>query len=102
MKRVHTALNLPEAQLVADLLASHGIAARILNAHASSIAGELPVDVSRPQVWIENPAHATRAKEIVAAYLEPAPPGAPQRCPKCGEESPSSFDICWACGAHLA
>ena len=102
MKRVFTAANLPEAQLLLDMLAAHGITGRILNANASSLAGELPVDVARPQIWIDAPAHATRALGLIDEYLRPRPPGPPQRCPKCGEESPSSFDVCWSCGAGLA
>jgi len=100
MKRVHSAANLPEAHLLLDLLADRGIRARVFNANASSLAGELPIDASLPQVWVENARDAPRAREIIDAYLR-APGGPPRKCPACGEESPSSFDLCWACGAGL-
>ncbi len=102
MKRIHTAANLPEAQLVKDMLVHHGIAARLLNANAASVAGELPIEASLPQVWIDNDLHAARARELVAAYFAKRHHvGPPLRCPKCGEDNPSSFEICWACGTAL-
>ena len=101
MKRVHTAANLPEAQLLVDQLAVRGIPARIFNANASSLAGELPVDVARPQVWVDRDGDAARAREAIEAYLKPVPEGPALKCPRCGEENPSSFDLCWNCGAAL-
>jgi hypothetical protein len=100
MKRVHTAANLPVAHLLLDLLADRGIRARVFNANASSLAGELPIDASLPQVWVENPGDAPRAREIIDAYLRSAS-GPSRECPACGEENPSAFDLCWACGAGL-
>jgi hypothetical protein len=52
MKRVHAAANLVEAHLLVHLLADRGIRARVLNANASSVAGELPIDQAMPQVWV--------------------------------------------------
>lgn len=101
MKRVHTAANLPEAHLLVDLLADRGIRARILNAHASSLAGELPIEASLPQLWVDDARNAGRAREIIAEFLRPGHVGAPRRCARCGEENPGSFDLCWACGAGL-
>lgn len=100
MKRVHSATNLPEAHLLLHLLADRGIRARVFNANASSLAGELPIDATLPQVWVDNAADAPRARAIIDAYLR-SPHGPPRQCPACGEENPSSFDLCWACGAGL-
>ena len=84
-----------------DLLADRGIRARVLNAHASSLAGELPVDVARPQVWVDDFANAERAREIIDEYVRATPSGPPIMCPKCGEENPVSFDLCWNCSTGL-
>ncbi len=84
-----------------DALAHRGIPARVLNANASSVAGELPIDASLPQVWIDDPAHEARAREVVTAFFNRPPLGAPVKCPHCGEENPSSFELCWKCGADL-
>lgn len=101
MKRVHTAANLIEAQLLVDLLQHSGIAARILNANAASAAGELPIEASLPQVWVDDASRADAARELIAAYFRRRHLGPPRACPKCGEENPSTFEICWACGAGL-
>ena len=101
MKRVHAAANLPEAHLLVDVLADRGIRARILNANASSIAGELPVDVARPQIWVDDPADAPRAREVIDAYIREVPSTATIKCRACGEENPASFELCWSCGAGL-
>lgn len=101
MKRIANAANLPEAMLLLDLLSQHGIRARILNANASSIAGELPIDASLPQIWVDDASRAARAREVIEVHLRKGPLGPPVGCPKCGEENPSSFDLCWACGTGL-
>jgi hypothetical protein len=100
MKRIHAATNLPEAHLLVDLLADRGIRARIFNANASSLAGELPIEASLPQVWVEDPADAARARAVIEEFLR-LPPGPVRKCPACGEENPASFDLCWNCGAGL-
>jgi len=100
MKRVHSASNLPVAQLLVDLLAHRGIRARVFNANASSLAGELPIDSSLPQVWVDDDRDADRAREVIEAFVR-SPSGPPVKCPKCGEENPSSFELCWSCGAGL-
>ena len=102
MKRAYTAANLPEAQLLVDHLGGvHGIPARIFNANASSLAGELPIDVARPQVWVERDADLGRARDAIERFLQPGPEGPPVKCAKCGEENPASFDFCWNCGSPI-
>jgi hypothetical protein len=101
MKRVYSAGNLPEAHILADLLADRGIRARIFNANASSLAGQLPIEASLPQVWVEVDDDAPRAREVIDAFFSAASPGPGVKCPACGEENPASFDLCWSCGAGL-
>jgi Putative prokaryotic signal transducing protein len=101
MKRVYTASNLPEAHILADLLADRGIRTRIFNANASSLAGELPIDAALPQLWVEDPGDASRAREVIEAFFRAGTLGPALKCPACGEENPASFDLCWSCGAGL-
>jgi hypothetical protein len=61
----------------------------------------LPIDAALPQIWVEDPDDAARARELIEAFLLPLPSAPPVICPKCGEENPSSFDLCWSCGAGL-
>ena len=100
MKRVHTAATLAEAHLLVDLLADRGIRARIFNANASSLAGELPIEAAMPQVWVDDPADASRAREVIEDFRI-APTSPVRKCPACGEDNPGSFDLCWNCGAGL-
>ena len=74
---------------------------RLFNTNASSIAGELPIDAALPQIWVEDPADFARARELIDEFLRSTHTGPPVKCPKCGEENPSSFDLCWSCGAGL-
>jgi hypothetical protein len=100
VKKVHVAANLPEAHLLVDLLADRGIRARIFNANASSLAGELPIDAALPQVWVDDPEDASRAREVIEAFVT-LPPGPMRKCAACGEENPAAFELCWSCGAGL-
>jgi hypothetical protein len=54
-----------------------------------------------PQLWVENDAHVTRARELIDEYLRASPSGPPIRCAQCGEENPPSFEVCWSCGGGL-
>ena len=100
MKKVHAAATLAEAHLLVDLLADRGIRARIFNANASSLAGELPIEAALPQVWVDDSAHADRARGVIDEFQRlPAQPT--RKCSACGEENPGSFDLCWNCGAGL-
>ncbi len=101
MKRVHTAANLPEAHLLLHLLAHRGIRARVFNANASSLAGELPIESSLPQVWVEHTRDAGRAAALIEAFLRSSHTGPGLKCAACGEENPPAFELCWNCGTGL-
>ena len=84
-----------------DLLADRGIRARVLNANASSLAGELPIDQSLPQLWVDDPVDAERAREVIDSFRSGTSHHGTRQCPACGEDNPASFDLCWSCGAGL-
>jgi hypothetical protein len=101
VKRVYTAANLPEAHILMDLLANRGVRVRVFNANASSLAGELPIEASLPQLWVESADDAPRARALIDEFFRSRVSGPPVKCPACGEENPASFDLCWSCGAGL-
>jgi len=74
---------------------------RIFNANASSVLGELPLEASLPQLWVEREDDAPRARELIDTYFRATPTGPPVTCPNCGEENPASFELCWSCGKGL-
>jgi hypothetical protein len=73
---------------------------RILNAHAAGAIGELPVDAAAPQLWVDDDHDAPRALALIEAFRNAAA-GESRRCQSCGEENPSAFEVCWACGRNL-
>jgi hypothetical protein len=101
MKRIYNAANLPDAHIVAGVLAERGIRVRILNAHAAAAIGELPVDAAAPQLWVEHASDEARARALIEAFLQEAT-GEARPCPACGEENPPAFEVCWSCGRGLA
>jgi hypothetical protein len=101
LKRVYNATNLPDAHIIAGYLADRGIRVRILNANASGVIGELPVDAAAPQLWVEDSRNAPRARELIDEFLR-ATSGPSRPCPACGEENPPAFEMCWSCGKGLA
>lgn len=100
MKRVHIAPTLLDAQLAADTLSSLGIAAHIFNANAAGALGEVPFMQAQPEVWVEDDAQATRARDALAG-LHDAAPRDDTTCPHCGEHNPGNFLSCWRCGGAL-
>jgi hypothetical protein len=101
VKLVYTAANLPDAWNIANLLGFEGIRAQVLNAHAAGALGELPVDASRPQVWVERDGDEARARSFIARWLATASSTAVKPCANCGEDSPVAFEVCWNCAASL-
>jgi hypothetical protein len=77
------------------------VSARVLNANASSLAGELPIEASLPQIWVDDPADAERAKAIIEAFKTAPNSGPAVKCRECGEDNPGTFDLCWNCGRDL-
>lgn len=99
MMRVFRAGSLLEAQLVADMLTSLGIANHILNAYAVGAMGDLPYSQTNPEVWIDDVAQEARAVEAITTLN--APLQADKLCPHCGETNPGNFLSCWQCRSAL-
>ena len=101
MRRVYTVNDLPTAQLVVDRLAQQGVSARILNTHASTLAGELPALLTCPQIWVDDPADVAAARQVIEAMELTVSSDALKSCPTRGEQNPVDFEICWRCEADL-
>jgi len=52
-------------------------------------------------VWVENPRDAARARMLIDEFLRTPAVQPSRRCPRCSEDNPGSFDLCWSCGAGL-
>jgi hypothetical protein len=101
MKRVYTAVNLPDAHLLRDLLQQAGIAAHVFNENANSLLGFVPVSAGQPQVWIAQLHQEPHAQAVIADYQSRRPTNETRWCSSCGESNPGEFDFCWKCGTTL-
>ena len=90
-----------QAYLLKDVLAGHGIKAHVFNANMSSIVGDVPPDVALPQVWLDDDADHARALAVLREHQSAGERVGVVFCPRCREENPATFEICWSCGAGL-
>ena len=101
MQRVFTATNRTDAYLVVHRLAHAGIKAHVFNEHVASIVGDVPPDVALPQVWIDDDAEFERARQVLKAFEQERSRTGTLFCPRCREQSPATFELCWNCGGAL-
>jgi len=101
MKKIYSAANLVEAQIMLDLLGHAGIKARLFNQHAQGGVGELAFTEAYPEVWVIDDIDYERGMQVANAYdCAPIETGV-VFCSACGEENPRNFQLCWQCGAGL-
>ncbi len=98
MKRVYSAENAFDAQIIRDHLEHQGIAATVHGNMLTGAIGELPMD-TRPSVWIEDPDLYERARDLIGRFERARPDGEQWTCIHCGETNEPAFELCWACGA---
>jgi hypothetical protein len=101
MKKIYSASNLMEAQIVLDLLEHAYIPARIFNQHAQGVSGEIPFTHAYPEVWVVRDEDYERGMRIVQSYEETPATSRIIHCPVCREENPANFQLCWKCGSGL-
>lgn len=99
MKRVYTAANLIDGQLLLDHLLGAGIPALMFHGNAHGALGELPV--TPPEIWIRHDHDLDRARRAIERFEGRAADGPPRVCAGCGESNPPAFDLCWRCGRGL-
>jgi rubrerythrin len=99
MVKFAVAPNMMIAQLWADWLTRHGVAATVQSPYANAAMGELPIDECAPTVWIDDVGQLAHAHHVLQA-LQPASnaTGMPWMCHQCGEEVDAAFGQCWNCG----
>ena len=101
MKKIYSASNLMEAQIVLDLLEHAYIPARIFNQYAQSVTGEIPFTHAYPEVWIVRDEDFEHGKRVIETYENIPVATSNVYCPSCHEENPVNFQLCWKCGAGL-
>jgi hypothetical protein len=101
MKRFYVATDRITAYLLRDRLAHAGIKTHVFNENMSAIAGDVPLDVALPQVWLDDDTDYPRALEVLHAYHAERARRGTLHCRNCGEDSPATFELCWNCGHAL-
>lgn len=98
MPTVYTAADPIEAEILRAYLAAHDIDARVVGAALWGARGELPAD-AYPRLVLCDQHDDARARELLRLYERRRHTHALWRC-NCGEESPVTFETCWACGTE--
>jgi Putative prokaryotic signal transducing protein len=101
MRKIYVALNLPDAQIILNLLEDSGIPAHLFNTNMQGAVGHIPFNDTYPQVWIVNDGQYARGKNIIREYKLTPIDTRIFRCEKCHEENPANFGTCWNCGVAL-
>jgi hypothetical protein len=98
--RVYRAANSVEGHLIKGMLEQHGILVRIFGDGLSSGVGQLPADVIQVEIQVQ-PGYRELARQLIHEYENRATEQISRMtswpCLDCGEDNPSSFDICWKC-----
>ena len=93
-----------EAELIAGLLAAHGIATTIRGDDPWGSRNDWSTPGVAPTVFALDDHQAPEAQAIIAAYRTPvAEPGSDhvQECPSCGHDLDVEAPICESCGAAI-
>ena len=101
MRRVFTASDPTEAELVRGLLESAGIKAEVRGADMWGARGAIGPDTA-PGIWIEDDEKAPEAETLLADFYKSRPTveSATWTCPKCAEAIAPQFTECWKCGTE--
>jgi hypothetical protein len=97
MRNVFVATSLADASLVRGLLHENGIEAQTVE----KLRGNIGTPYT--EVWVLSDADGDRALRLIR-QLNAESDGSENSwsCNGCGEEGPSSFEVCWNCGAPRA
>lgn len=101
MKKLYSASNLIEAQMILCLLEHAYIPAKLFNTHAQGGIGEIPFTHAYPEVWIIQDDDLEKARIIIDAYENTPVEEEYVYCPACHEQNPRNFQLCWQCGEGL-
>jgi hypothetical protein len=93
MRNVYVASSLADAALIRNLLSQNGI--------ESQTVEKLRGNIGTPytEVWVLDDADGDRAVRLIERLTADSADGDSWRCADCGEENPSTFAVCWSCGA---
>ncbi|MCY1083008.1 hypothetical protein [Archangium lansingense] len=103
MKRVRFSVHRTagEARLLAGLLTGSGLSVEVRGEALSPLGGEIPSTETWVELWLPEE-EVERAKELQGEVEEGGEKAARTvECPRCKEENPGNFELCWSCEEEL-
>ena len=94
---VYKSENLVYLHHLKNVLEAQDIDCIIRNDQLSSLAGEVPLNICWPELWVTDSLKAAWAKEIIAETQTAVDNGSTWICKNCGEEHSAQFTECWNC-----
>ncbi len=102
MIKVFTSPNAAIVRLAQGVLEQNGVEGTVRNERLASAVGELPWTEVWPELWVEDPQAADRARALMVDFEGEATSAAARPewvCASCGETCEGQFSECWQCGA---
>jgi hypothetical protein len=90
-----------EARLQAGLLEGAGLSVDVRGERLAPLGGEIPASETWVELWLW-PQDVEQARQLVAELEENGEAASRTvHCPRCREENPGNFELCWSCGLDL-
>ncbi|XXF77974.1 hypothetical protein P2318_33725 [Myxococcaceae bacterium GXIMD 01537] len=103
MKRVQFTVyrTVGEARLLAGVLEEAGLSVEVRRETLAPLIGEIPATEGWVELWLW-PGDVEAARQLLAGLKENEEAAARTvECPRCAEENPGNFEVCWSCGLEL-
>lgn len=104
MKEIFREADYTRVAFCESILQGEGIQTHIRNKDLVGTLTEVPIPEFFPALCVVNEDDYERAVEILKLRFTEDQERASLpdvRCPKCHEENPATFDVCWSCEAEL-
>jgi hypothetical protein len=90
-----------EARLLAGVLEASGLSVEVRGESLAPLSGEIPSTETWLELWLW-PQEVEAARQLIAELEENREAAAQEvPCPRCHEENPGNFELCWSCGLEL-
>ena len=103
MKQVQLSVHrtVGEARMLAGALEAMGVPVEVRGEALAPLSGEIPSAETWIELWVAP--HDLEHAQGLLAELQENQEHAEQsvECPRCREENPGNFELCWSCGLEL-
>lgn len=90
-----------EARLQAGFLEGAGLSVEVRREGLAPLGGEIPATETWVELWLW-PQDVEQARQLLAELEENGEAASRTvNCPRCREENPGNFELCWSCGLDL-